>query len=421
MVCFQKNMNPSLWILLIINGIFSISLGTLWVFIAQSGGFIVGADYITAGVLSLIGFFLQKQTQKNNKKIIPIMFILGFLSCILLLYAYFTIPNYPLSNIPAINIQWLGNMEAHPYGFFFLVIIFCLTNLILLALKFISRIKKTNEVKPENISIYMFFSFLVSILLGYFGTYKTYQFGWLFFFPFDSLFIGLGVFSLYLFYFKYHKDIIDLWIQPKSANELGIKQFLKDSATRDYFLLLAGMVSICISFYINPAGISRSQKVIIFNDLLLFSIPVLIVLLWLLSNLWIAKKIEWFKIVVTQIILCSVLMIPFLYILNFNNPISSHNWLFYVLNGCIFVLSFISLKIISLNRLKDNGGSSWFIDMIWIALPYLLSIISDPAFGSSSIEEFELIFYLLLIIPIIFVVIQIILRRFYVKKEVAEI
>jgi hypothetical protein len=59
--------------------------------------------------------------------------------------------------------------------------------------------------------------------------------------------------------------------------------------------------------------------------------------------------------------------------------------------------------------------------MIWIALPYLLSIISDPAFGSSSIEEFELIFYLLLIIPIIFVVIQIILRRFYVKKEVAEI
>lgn len=193
-------------------------------------------------------------------------------------------------------------MEAHPYGFILLSIIFCLTNIALLYLKIIGRIKADSEKIPERIQNYIILAFFGSVLLGFLGTYKTYENRWVFFLPIDGLLLGLCVFLLYLHRVNnpvYQNHVPNLLMQPKSGSELEVKSFLKNSATRDFFILLATIASISIVFYTNPAGISRSQKVIILNNLLLVSMPFLValVIFYFLTG---AKNIEWFKITFTK-------------------------------------------------------------------------------------------------------------------------
>jgi len=77
----------------------------------------------------------------------------------------------------------------------------------------------------------------------------------------------------------------------------------------------------------------------------------------------------------------------------------------------LFTLSVIPLLLISLQRLKGNMGSSWFVDLIWIALPFVVSLVLDMGFGTTLSEkgDFLEIITIFLAVTVGLVVIQLLL------------
>ncbi|MBD3350868.1 MAG: hypothetical protein GF364_05215 [Candidatus Lokiarchaeota archaeon] len=388
---------------------FASFMGALWPFIAQCGVFLEDADFVIAGITGVSSFFFQKIVHKNNEKIISLILNLSISSAALLCITYFLVPNYSISDLPTNEIKWLGGLDSHPFAWLYLMLIFCFTNGALLCIKIFGRLNY-NRVKKSHDYLILWISMGGSIIIGGISTSIAQNIGWVMFMPSVAVSIAISATVLNYLYRRKKQFFQDLLLEPKTLPELDQSQYIFQNLKNDIFLLFALIISFTSVIYMIPVTKSRKQAALIYGDVYITSIiffAVFIVIYFIYARK--LDKILWIE--VSSIIIVFGLIVPLVFFIPWETATPAHTLPYNMLVGISFSSSLLALSTISINRLHRNHGSSWFIDLIWIGIPYLVSVIADMSFGSSDLGEFIIMFLILTIIPIILTLIQIYLLK----------
>jgi hypothetical protein len=452
---------------------FATIMGALWPFIAQIGSVLYDADYLLIAVLNIIGtLFLNRAIHRRNDIIIPIIIILSIISTLLLIIAYFIVPDYNFGYFNPLLVEWLSNAESHPFSALFLGIIFCLTNILLYSFKFLARIKEETTVNAF-VAPGILVASIFSLIIGAYGCLSA-EFGWISHMPVSGFLIGLSTILLFNVYIRKSQNFDELLIEPQTIKNTAAKTYIATTMIRDFFIIFAALLGFLVTILMMAIMMSRRIAPVLFGTVFINSLPQSIVLIIIVSisiimiiskdkkkaenekNAEVSKKgvsslqdarKKWSQakvnprmkataskkgrlllsrlpesqpiVIKAQLVYLMaplLLIIPILTLtleplISWEITIFRHDSLYNLILGIMFALSFTPLVILTLHRLKGNKGSSFFVDFIWIGLPFVTSLILDLGFGSDSSEigDFTQTVTIFLAVLVALVVIQLIL------------
>lgn len=401
---------------IIITSCFSGLLGSLILIIAQINNLIFPADIAIIIVLNILGgIYLNKFTSEKNELILPILSILTLIAAGMLAVSMFFIPNYISFSLPPISINLFSGIDFHPYGFFFFIIVFCLSNSTLLVFKYLARVSNDHISKS---SIYALFGFSITfgVFLGGIASLLTLNFGWVYFMPFFGLYLftfGIIFLNVYL-----HKQnwFLNILQNPKTIRDFGTKPYYRNYIFRDFFGLFGTIIMVLSTFLIMSASMSPGSTPILLGDMSMNSLN--FTFLFSLISFVFYKVFKNIFLMIFPLILGSLFI--FLRLrdsISWGSAMIEHSALNNLFLGILLAIGLFSLCTISVERMSENGGSSRLLDLIWLILPFLIGLILHYGFlftgdNSGSIKDFNSLFGILIYGSIGLMGLQIILRGF---------